>query len=134
LEAWSGNRVAQRVFPCLKSRETSPEPERYALAVSEEFSSKFEIIRGIGSILRSMLWQSATIVASIANWPAISEAADRMVIYGMPPVILLFRLGMQKYSMIGCVAVTLHTIAMAVLYAIVGIVILTHREYVRKRE
>ena len=57
-----------------------------------------------------------------------------MVIYGVPPVALLFRLGMQKYSMAGGVAVTLHAVAMAVLYAIVGIVILTHREFVRKRE
>lgn len=88
----------------------------------------------IGSILGFMLWQSATIVAPIADWPAVSEAANRIVIYGMPPVILLFRLGMQKYSMAGCVAVTLHAVAMAVLYAIVGIVILTHREFVRKRE
>ena len=88
----------------------------------------------VGSIVVFMLWQSASIVASIADWPAISKIADGILIYGVPPVALLFRLGMQKCSMAGGVAVTVHAVAMAVLYAIVGIVILTHREFVRKRE
>lgn len=88
----------------------------------------------IGSIVVFMLWQSASIIASIADWPVISKAADGIMIYGVPPVVLLFRLGMQKYSTAGVLAVILHAVAMAVLYAFVGIVILTHREFVRKRE
>jgi ABC-type transport system involved in multi-copper enzyme maturation permease subunit len=88
----------------------------------------------IGGIVVFMLWQSASIVASIADWPAISKVADGILIYGVPPVALLFRLGMQRYGMAGSFVVTLHAIAMAVLYAIIGIVILTHREFVRKRE
>ena len=88
----------------------------------------------IGSIVVFMLWQSASIVASLAGWPAVSKVADGILIYGMPPIALLFRLAMQRYSITGCVAVTLHAVVMAVLYAIAGIVILTHREFVRKRE
>jgi len=88
----------------------------------------------IGSIVVFMLWQSASIVASILDWPTVSKVADGIMIYGVPPVGLLFRLGMQKYSTTGGLAVTLHAVAMAVMYAVFGIVILTHREFVRKRE
>lgn len=88
----------------------------------------------IGSIVVFMLWQSASIVASIADWPVISKAADGFMIYGVPPVGLLFRLGMQKYSTAGSLAVTLHAVTIAALYTVIGIVILTHREFIRKRE
>jgi ABC-type transport system involved in multi-copper enzyme maturation permease subunit len=88
----------------------------------------------IGSIVVFMLWQSASTVAAITGWSALSKLVDGMMIYGMPPIALLFRLSMQKYSMAGSIAVTLHAVSMAALYAIVGIVILTHREFVRKRE
>ncbi len=88
----------------------------------------------IGSIVVFMLWQSASTVAVIMGWSALSKLADGIMIYGVPPVALLFRLSMQKYSMAGSIVVALHTVAMAALYAIVGIVILTHREFLRKRE
>lgn len=88
----------------------------------------------IGSIVVFMLWQSASTVAAITGWSALSKLADGMMIYGVPPIALLFRLSMQKYGITGSVAVTLHAVIMAALYVIVGIMILTHREFVRKRE
>ena len=88
----------------------------------------------IGSIVVFMLWQSASIIASIADWPVISKVADGFMIYGVPPVGLLFKLGTQKYSTAGVLAVTLHAVAMAALYIVIGIVVLTHREFIRKRE
>jgi ABC-type transport system involved in multi-copper enzyme maturation permease subunit len=88
----------------------------------------------IGSILVVMLWQSVVVVASVANWPMVSEVANGVVVYGMPPVVLLLRLGMQKYNLVGGLAVGAHALGMATLYAAIGILILTHREFLRRRE
>jgi len=67
-------------------------------------------------------------------WPALSESATKIAKYGIPPVIILFNLGKQKCSITGGIIAAIHAIGIALFYGIVGIVILNHREFVRKRE
>ena len=88
----------------------------------------------IGSIVIFMLLMMVNTLAALADWPALSEAIMKIAKYGIPPIINLFNLGMQKCSITGGIIAAIHAIGIALFYAIVGIVILNHREFVCKRE
>ena len=88
----------------------------------------------IGSIVIFMLLMMINTAAALADWSALSETATKIAKYGIPPVIMLFNLGMQKCSITGGIVAAIHAIGIALFYAIVGIVILNHMEFVHKRE
>ena len=49
--------------------------------------------------------------------------------YACPPVELLFKLAIGKYSLIKSVACVIHSLALTAIYGIVGVVILSKREF-----
>lgn len=88
----------------------------------------------IGVIVTFMVLQSADALATIMGMPAISEAVEKVGIYGMPSLVLLCKLGMQQCTAMEWVVAVLHPVVMTAVYAAIGIAILNHREFMRERD
>lgn len=135
-DAWTNAAMAGSLGPWfLASLLIAPVWIALSATVSTFVSRDFNVaVVFIGAIAVFMVLQSADVLAAIAGIPPMSKAVEKVGVYGMPSVVLLFKLATRPWTAPEGIIAVIHPVLMTAVYAWIGTGILNRREFARERE